>query len=214
MTVLRICFIGDSITAGSGDDQYLGWPGRLCAAERAKGHDLTAYNLGIRADTSVLIAARWRAEAAARLPAEFAGALVFAFGINDTIEEAGKRRVDSAETADVARKMLNEAVGWKPTLMLGPTPILEAKMPMRGGAIERDLKNIRIATLSRILDGAAAEAGVPYLDLYTHLAEDPVWLKALADGDGVHPTGSGYARMAAIIADWPSWRGWFGGNHK
>jgi acyl-CoA thioesterase I len=106
MTVLRICFIGDSITAGSGDDHYLGWPGRVCAAERAKGHDLTAYNLGVRADTSVLIAARWRAEAAARLPPEHAGALVFAFGINDTAEEAGKRRVDSAETAEIARTML------------------------------------------------------------------------------------------------------------
>jgi lysophospholipase L1-like esterase len=210
MTVLRICFVGDSITAGTGDDNYLGWPGWLCTLERAKGHDITLYNLGIRADTSELIAARWRAECAARLPPEYPGALMFAFGVNEAAEEAGgKRRVKPDRTATLARAMLGEAVAWKPTLMIGPAPIDEAKMPLKTGAVQRDLRNARIGTLSRILDGIANDAGVPYLDLYTILSTDPVWAKALAAGDGVHPNGDGYARIAAIIGAWPAWRGWF-----
>ena len=60
MTILRICFVGDSITQGTADKEYLGWPGRLCAGERARGHDLTCYNLGVRADTTADIARRWR----------------------------------------------------------------------------------------------------------------------------------------------------------
>ena len=44
MTELRICFVGDSITQGTGDDTALGWPGRLIAAARAQGHDFCGYN--------------------------------------------------------------------------------------------------------------------------------------------------------------------------
>jgi acyl-CoA thioesterase I len=208
MTVLRICFIGDSITAGTGDDAYLGWPGRLCAAERARGHDLTNYNLGIRADTTPLVARRWRAECEARLPAEFPAGLVFAFGINDTAEEPSGLRVNPGESARVARAVLGEAVRWKPTLMIGPTPVDETKMPTRVGPVARDLKNARIATASRILEGIATEVGVPYLDLYRLLADDPEFRKSLAAGDGVHPTEEGYALMAARIGAWSGWRHW------
>ncbi|MEK9967464.1 MAG: GDSL family lipase, partial [Rhodospirillaceae bacterium] len=60
MATLRICFIGDSITVGSGDAGFLGWPGHLCVAETARGHDLTLYNNGVRGDTSAMIRPRWR----------------------------------------------------------------------------------------------------------------------------------------------------------
>ncbi len=49
---LRICFIGDSITNGYGDPEYRGWPAFLSAAARRGGSDITAYNLGVRGDTS------------------------------------------------------------------------------------------------------------------------------------------------------------------
>lgn len=208
MTVLRICFVGDSITTGTGDDTYLGWPGRLCAAERARGHDLTHYNLGIRGDTTPMIAKRWRAECEARLPAEFPAALVFAFGINDTAEEPSGLRVNPEDSARLARTVLGEAARWKPTLMIGPTPVDEAKMPTRFGPVSRDMKNARIATASRILEGVAAEVGVPYLDLYSPLAEDAEFRKSMLAGDGVHPTADGYAIMAARIGAWSGWRRW------
>lgn len=208
MTVLRICFVGDSITTGTGDDAYLGWPGRLCAAERARGHDLTHYNLGIRGDTTPMIAKRWRAECEARLPAEFPAALVFAFGINDTAEEPSGLRVNPEDSARLARTVLGEAARWKPTLMIGPTPVDEAKMPTRFGPVSRDMKNARIATASRILEGVAAEVGVPYLDLYSPLAEDAEFRKSMLAGDGVHPTADGYAIMAARIGAWSGWRRW------
>ena len=77
MTELRICFVGDSITNGTSDDDCLGWPGRLCSAERNSGHDISSYNLGIRAETSEQIASRWRAECTPRLPEPYPAALVF-----------------------------------------------------------------------------------------------------------------------------------------
>lgn len=208
MTVLRICFVGDSMTAGTGDDQFVGWPGRLCQAERVRGHDLTLYNLGVRGDTSVMIAARWRAECEARLPPEFPSALVFAFGVNDTAEENGKLRVDPEQTVATARNILAEAARWKPTLMIGPSPVDEEKMPLSIGPVPRDMRNARIARMSRLLEGVAAEVGVPYFDSYTALADNPVWKKAIAASDGVHAVGDGYALMAARIGAWSGWRSW------
>ena len=52
MTELRICFVGDSLTNGTNDEEFLGWPGRRCAGEFAKGHSLPYYNLGTRAGTA------------------------------------------------------------------------------------------------------------------------------------------------------------------
>jgi len=49
---LRILFFGDSFVAGTGDATALGWPGRLVAASHDAGRPITAYNLGVRRDTS------------------------------------------------------------------------------------------------------------------------------------------------------------------
>lgn len=210
MAILRICFVGDSLIAGTGDDQYLGWAGRLCAAERAKGHDVTLYNLGVRGDTSTLIAARWQAECAARLRPPYSGALVFGFGVNDVGEElAGKPRVPPDETVRAARAILREARAWLPTLMVGPAPIDEAKTLMTAGPVPPDFRNEKIARMSRTLAGVAAEVGVPYLDLYSLLGTDPAFMRAVTAGDGVHPTAAGYAIMATTIGTWLPWRAWF-----
>jgi len=117
MTRLRVCFIGDSITAGTGDERFLGWPGRLALHEHAAGHDVTVYNLGVRADTSENVAARWQAECRARLPAHVNGALVFAFGVNHAAIERGKGlRVPIERSVATARRVLEAASAWLPTL--------------------------------------------------------------------------------------------------
>ena len=109
VTSLRLCFIGDSIVNGTGDATMLGWTGRVCAAAADSGHDITHYDLGVRGDTSTLIKARWRAEAASRLPDGFKAALVFSFGINDCVHLDGVRRVVPDETLSNTRAILAEA---------------------------------------------------------------------------------------------------------
>jgi hypothetical protein len=47
----RACFFGDSFRAGVGDEQGLGWVGRVVARARADGFEVTAYNLGVRRQT-------------------------------------------------------------------------------------------------------------------------------------------------------------------
>jgi acyl-CoA thioesterase-1 len=210
MTTLRICFVGDSITNGTLDGDYLGWPGRLCAAERAAGHDLTLYNLGIRADTSADVAARWRAECAARLPDHVPGALVFAFGVNDAADEQGVGlRVPLDQSVANARAILTAARASRPTLWVGPAPTDDARQPLSPApGVAYAFDNTRTAELSRAFGALAETLGVPYLDLFTELAASPAWAEALAAGDGVHPAGAGYAQIAERVRAWPAWRNW------
>jgi acyl-CoA thioesterase I len=210
VTILRVCFVGDSITIGTGDDEFLGWPGRLCAAERRRGHDLSLYNLGIRGDTSEMIAARWRAECEARLPAIHPGALVFSFGINDTAREPdGRLRVEHEKSVATARGILAAAKAWKPTLMIGPTPICTDALTMTASpSVVREVRDARIAATSAAYAELACSIDVPFLDLFTLLSSDPRWRKSLADGDSLHPTASGYALMVDLIGKWPAWRKW------
>jgi lysophospholipase L1-like esterase len=209
MTQLRICFVGDSLTNGTGDRSYLGWPGRLCRRERQAGHDITLYNLGIRAETTEMVRERWRAECAPRLLDSFPGALVFLFGTNDTAEENGEPRVAFDRSLENARAMIAEAMDWKPTLWLGPPPIDEAQQPFQAGPgmPVREFQNARIARLSDAFAEIAAGLGVPYLDLFTPLSGDSAWDGAA--GDGVHPPDDGYAIIAERVAGWDAWRSWF-----
>ena len=68
MTDIRVCFAGDSLVAGTGDETALGWVGRVAAAGIASGLDLTSYNLGVRGATSVQVVRRLAIEARPRLP--------------------------------------------------------------------------------------------------------------------------------------------------
>ncbi|MDJ0948955.1 MAG: GDSL-type esterase/lipase family protein [Alphaproteobacteria bacterium] len=211
MTTLRICFIGDSILQGTGDAECLGWPGRLGRREAAAGHDVTIYNLGVRAETTRDIAARWRAEATSRLPEPFPGALVFSFGVNDMAEtpETGLR-VPMAESLENARTILGAAAAWKPVLWVGPAPADMSRQPFSPGpGVSYSFQNDRTRELSGAYARMAEERAIPYFDSFGALADNPRWSGALAAGDGIHPVAAGYAQLAELIGAWPAWRAWF-----
>lgn len=211
MAIWRICFVGDSITVGSGDAGFTGWPGRVCAAETARGHDVTLYNLGVRGETSAMIAPRWQAECRVRLPDTVNGALVFSFGTNDGAAAAdGTVRVPLDRSIDHARSILSAAAAWLPTLMIGPVPTVDAMQPYifpDGTAFSFD--NDRTAALSAAYAELCGELDIPYLDLVPALGGEAGWARSQRACDGVHATGDGYAVIAGLVERWPGWRRWF-----
>lgn len=210
MTQIRICFVGDSLTLGTGDELFLGWPGRACQREHQAGHEVSLYNIGIRGDTTTMIEKRWRAEAEARLPKENNCALVFSFGCNDMAMDGGQLRNSPEEACASARRMIAEAKKWLPVLWVGPMPVNDDDMPFSSApGRQRYLSSSRNATLSDSFEHIAHELGVPYFDLFTPLATDPAWGSSYIKGDGVHPRGSGYAIIAEHIVGWDAWRKWF-----
>ena len=188
---MRICFVGDSITNGTGDPEYLGWVGRVMQHERARRVELTSYNLGVRRDRSDQIRARWRAEVEARLPAEHEGRVVFAFGANDAVQE-----IAPAVTLGHAEAMLTDAGTRWPVFLVGPAPLAEAP------ALER------VAALDEALGALCARLGVPYASVFDGLMATPTWLDEARAGDGAHPGASGYSRLADLILASKAWRGW------
>ncbi len=194
---MRIGFIGDSFVNGTGDDQCLGWAGRVCSSARRRRHDVTLYNLGVRRNTSADIAARWRQEARERLPADMACGLVFSFGVNDCVcETPGTRRIAEADTLANARAILTEAKGWLPTLMVGPPPTSEPEL------------NDRVGPLCKKLNVLCRELDVPYLPVFDTLAANAAWMHEVAAGDGAHPNAAGYEALAALVEAWEPWRSW------
>lgn len=199
MAAIRICFFGDSFVNGAGDDECLGWPGRLCSAARRAGQDITCYNLGIRGDNSADIAARWRREAEVRLPPDYDGRIVFSFGTNDGASDGtGGVTLAHEQALENAYAILSAAVAWRPTLMVGPAPVSDDPR------MDRHVK-----ALSVDLGGVCRRVGVPYLAVFDAMAGNAVWTREAAIGDGTHPNGGGYAALARVILAWNGWRAWF-----
>jgi len=196
MTQLRISFIGDSLVAGTGDPECLGWPGRISRAAVKRGHDITCYNLGIRGNTSADILARWRREAKVRWVMGLDNRLVFQFGVNDTKDIDGRRIVTAEQAVAQGHEILSAAKAWLPVLMVGPPPI------------EDTARNVRIGDMSARLARLTGEIGISYFDSFGALQARPDWSAAVKEGDGVHPTARGYEVWADLIEGWPAWRAW------
>ena len=197
---MRICFIGDSFVNGTGDDDCLGWTGRICADARRRGRDVTIYNLGIRRDTTADILARWEREAAARLLPEHDGRLIFSFGVNDCVsEQPGTTRVGLHDAVANAGTILGRARRWLPTLMIGPPPTGDGEL------------DDRVKQLSDQFGEVCRELDVPFLSPWDQLSGDDTWSHEAAKGDGVHPNRGGYALLADAVMAWPEWRTWAAG---
>lgn len=191
---IRVCFLGDSFTAGVGDPTRLGWVGRLAASADPHATSLTVYNLGIRRDTSRQIHARWKAECLPRLPDTVDGRLVLSFGVNDMTRHGAGLRVDPRTSAETLRTLLTEAAPGLPVLVVGPPPGLDPE------------RNPRLADLdARYADVCAAQE-VPYVSVFDVLADEPRWRADLTAGDGVHPGADGYQVLADLVtAAWQRW---------
>ena len=193
---LTVAFLGDSFVAGVGDEDGIGWAGRLVASARRPGLDLTGYPLGIRRDTSVDVAARWEREVRARVPDAGVTAVVLSFGVNDATDRGdGQRRVQADITVACLRAILDRTreLGF-PVLVVGPPPVADPVV------------NDRIVALDALLLATTYETGAPYVSVVHDLLADPVWQHEVRTGDGAHPGASGYARLAALVR--PGWDAW------
>ena len=188
-----ICYFGDSLTLGYGDESGLGWAGRLSNSLMEKGEELTSYNLGVRKDTSVQMQYRWKQEAMTRRLPQQDFKMVFSFGVADLANG-----VTTDETLAAGVAMLTQAKAMGDVLVVGPTPVND--------------RNTREETviLSRILSGLCKRIEIPFVPTIDAMHRSFVYGTALNDGDGVHPTASGYAELADYILKFNTARTFFG----
>jgi acyl-CoA thioesterase-1 len=190
MDDLRLLCFGDSFTAGVGDQRGQGWVGRTVEAAFAAGRPLTAYALGVRRETSVEVAVRWRFEAMARRSADADCRVVFAVGANDTTVEHGRQRVTPERSCTALGAMLDQAAAIDlPAAVAGPPPV--------GDAAQR----ARAIALSDAFGELCAARAVPFWPVARALDPSRLWLEEQAAGDGAHPGARGYDLLARTLLD-------------
>jgi lysophospholipase L1-like esterase len=190
MDDLRLLCFGDSFVAGVGDPRGQGWVGRVVEAAHSAGRPLMAYNLGVRRETSVEVAVRWRFEAMARLSPGADCRVVFAVGANDTTDEGGGMRVPPERSRMALDKMLDQAAALGlPTAVAGPPPAGDAP------------QQARVVALSDAFAELCDARGVPFWPVAETLLASRTWLDEAAAGDGTHPAAGGYDLLARTLLD-------------
>lgn len=198
-----LMFFGDSHTVGVGDEEGLGWTGRVFAAAMDAGIPITSYNLGVGGETSADVAGRWRAEARPRLPRDAAAGdarVVLAFGVNDVaLEDESRRRSQEQSLLALEEVLLGtQGMGLR-RFVVGPA------------AVDDEAINDRIAELSYAYRMLCARHRVPFVPLVDELRENEVWRQSIAAGDGCHPGAAGYAEIARLVLD-AGWIDWLRSN--
>lgn len=188
-----VCFLGDSLVQGIGDAEALGWVGRLArrsfAAEPTRAVSNTFCNLGLRGDSSLRLAARWRDETLRRQRPGEDLALVFSFGAADR-----NHGVEFRDALGAARGMLAEAQALGRALFVAPPPALDPAWAQRNRDLGLGLLEV------------CAQLGVPGMDPFPALAASGAYMAALARTDGIHPDGEGYEEFASVVAAWEPMR--------
>ncbi|MBP2413082.1 lysophospholipase L1-like esterase [Arthrobacter stackebrandtii] len=190
---VQLCFIGDSFVAGVGDETGLGWTGRLVVHAASAGRPVTAYNLGIRGNTSADILARAGSEVDARRNPMRRTAVVLSMGVNDTIFVDGAPRVALAESC-ANLGLLLDMFADDPVLVVGPP------------AVSHEDVNDRIRELTLRFHSLCRDRDVPFVPVFEPLEDNPVWRRQVLEGDGAHPRSEGYMELYELVA--PYWERW------
>ena len=192
---IRVCVVGDDLVAGVGDPRSLGWTGRVGARTSRTEAQVTLFALGVPAETTAELLARWGGETERR----FAGAapedrrLVVGLGHEDLRQGLSPPR----SRLNLAN-LLDECSARGPgVFVVGPPPAPE------------DWRNDRVGELSAAFADVCLRRGIPYVDCFTPLVTHEDWLTDLAAGDGVHPGQAGYGLMAWLVLH-GGWHAWLG----
>jgi acyl-CoA thioesterase-1 len=186
----RVLYLGDSLVAGVGDPVAGGWVARISAACFAAGQPLTPYNLGIRRETSVQVASRWRTEATPRVPPGADCRMVLSFGANDTTIDDGAVRVSPERSCDALARILEEAGALGlPVLLVGPAPVDDPE------------QNVRLAALTESFAEVCGRYDAPFIAALEPLLGSTVWMSEVALSDGAHPAAGGYEAITQLLID-------------
>ena len=187
-----LVFIGASMTAGYGDPKGLGWVGRVVARTQHPDLDLTAYNLGVRGNTSGDVVARWGAESHPRWKGRGERRLVVSVGAGDITSgmTMARSRLNLANVLDEATTSGISA------FVVGLAPTLDPEL------------NRRIEALAEAQADVCSRRGVTYVDCFRPLVSHDQWMADLAASpDRAHPGQAGYGLVAWLVLHngWNDW---------
>jgi lysophospholipase L1-like esterase len=203
----RVIAIGDSLVYGYGDPEGGGWVERLrrrWLQPESPGHAI--YNLGVRGDTVQRVANRLMQEFQTR--GEFRNrvpdVMLLSVGTNDTArvgKPSGRHLTDVATFQMQIEHLLDTAADLCPTVFIGMTPVLEARMPFAEVLYYRQHDQYQYKEVTK---QQCQERHIPYLDLFDlWLSRGDMWWRSRLSTDGLHPNVLGYRALLDDITQWP-----------
>ncbi len=187
-----LVFVGASLVAGVGDPKGQGWVSRVVGRTHHPDLELTAYNLGVRGDTTADVLARWKQEAAPRWQGRTEKRLVVSVGGNDaaTGVTLARHRLNLANILDDAA---SAGIG---TFVVSPPPT------------DVDEINAKLDVLVDAQADVCSRRGVPFVDCFAPLLGHDQWQSDLASSRPAHHPGqAGYGLIAWLVLHngWYDW---------
>ncbi len=189
---LAIVFLGGSLVAGVGDPKGQGWVTRVVGRTQHPDLELTAYNLGVRGNTSADLLHRWATEVPLRWAGRTERRVVLSVGTDDVLQgiTLARHRLNLANLLDDAA---SSGVG---AFVVSPPPTADAEL------------NERLEVLVDAQADVCARRGVPFVDCYAPLMGHDQWRTDLAASSVEnHPGQAGYGLIAWLVIHncWTEW---------
>ena len=187
-----IVFVGASLVAGVGDPKGQGWVSRVVGRTHHSDLELTAYNLGVRGDTTADVLARWKAECAPRWRGRAEKRLVISVGGNDaaTGVTLARHRLNLANILDDAA---SAGIG---TFVVSPPPGDDEEL------------NAKLDVLVEAQADVCARRNVPFVDCFRPLlGHEQCQSDLAASRVQHHPGQAGYGLIAWLVLHngWYDW---------
>ncbi|MDU0314709.1 GDSL-type esterase/lipase family protein [Phycicoccus sp. M110.8] len=189
---VALVFLGASMVAGVGDPKGQGWVTRVVGRTQHPDLALTAYNLGVRGDTTADLLGRWKAECAPRWAGRSEKRLVVSIGGNDAAAgvSLARHRLNLANILDDAA---SAGIG---TFVVSPAPTDDVEV------------NEKLDVLVEAQGDVCSRRGVPFVDCFSPLLGHEQWQSDLAASSVPHHPGqAGYGLIAWLVLHngWYDW---------
>jgi len=175
-----------------GDPKGQGWVTRVVGRTQDPDLELTAYNLGVRGDTSADVLHRWETEVPLRWAGRTERRVVVSVGTDDVLRgiTLARHRLNLANLLDDAA---TSGVG---TFVVSPPPTDDPEL------------NARLEVLVEAQGDVCARRGVPFVDCFAPLLGHDQWRTDLATTRVEHHPGqAGYGLIAWLVLHngWTDW---------
>ncbi len=189
---VAVVFLGASLVVGVGDPKGQGWVTRVVGRTAHPDLTLTAYNLGVRGNTSADVLRQWTEEVPARWVGRTERRVVISVGSDDVVGgiSLARHRLNLANLLDEA------AAGGVHAFVVSPSPTDDAEL------------NSRLEVLVEAQADVCARRSVPFVDCYTPLSGHDQWRTDLAASSVPHHPGqAGYGLIAWLVLHhgWTDW---------
>ncbi len=189
---VALVFLGASLVAGVGDPKGQGWVTRVVGRTQHPDLELTAYNLGVRGDTTTDLLDRWTSEVPRRWAGRTERRIVVSVGTDDILAgvSLARHRLNLANLLDDAA---SQGVG---TFVVSPPPS------------DDDDVNGRLEVLVDAQADVCSRRGIPFVDCYGPLRQHDQWRTDLAASRVQHHPGqAGYGLIAWLVLHngWTDW---------